>query len=69
MIPQWLKALVLLLLTSLFGFIWLELLAVPPASSPVYPVVLVPGDGGCQIEARLNRTQVAHWWCKKTSDW
>ena len=69
MTAQWLKALVLLLLTPLFGFICLQLLATPPDPSPVYPVILVPGDGGCQIEARLNRTQVAHWWCKKTSDW
>ena len=38
-------------------------------TSSVYPVVLVPGDGGSQIEARLNKTEVAHFWCSKTSDW
>ena len=31
-------------------------------------MVLVPGDGGSQIEARLNKTS-GHWWCAKTSDW
>ena len=31
-------------------------------------MILVPGDGGSQIEARLNKTS-AHWWCSKTSDW
>jgi len=35
----------------------------------LHPVVLVPGDGGSQIEARLNRTSTGHWWCSKTSDW
>ena len=35
----------------------------------LHPVILVPGDGGSQIEARLNRTSTGHWWCSKTSDW
>jgi len=35
----------------------------------LHPVILVPGDGGSQIEARLNKTSVGHWWCSKTSDW
>jgi len=42
----------------------------PPAAEPqVHPIILVPGDGGSQIEARLNKTEVAHFWCSKTSDW
>ena len=35
---------------------------------PLHPVILVPGDGGSQIEARLNKTS-GHWWCSKNSDW
>jgi len=42
----------------------------PPTADPrVHPIILVPGDGGSQIEARLNKTEVAHFWCSKTSDW
>lgn len=32
-------------------------------------LVLVPGDGGSQIEAKLNRSKVPHTWCVKQSDW
>ena len=32
-------------------------------------MILVPGDGGSQIEARLNRSSTGHWWCSKSSDW
>lgn len=31
------------------------------------PVVLIPGDGGCQLEARLNKTNVVHYICQKTT--
>jgi hypothetical protein len=31
--------------------------------------LLVPGDGGSQIEARINRTDSTHWWCYNHSDW
>lgn len=37
--------------------------------SPKYPVILVPGDGGCQFEAKLNKTETPHWYCYKQSDW
>ena len=31
----------------------------PPTAQPrVHPIILVPGDGGSQIEARLNKTEV-----------
>ena len=33
------------------------------------PVVLVPGDGGSQIEARLNKSATVHYLCAKQSDW
>ena len=32
-------------------------------------MILVPGNGGSQLEAKLNRSSTAHWWCSKTSDW
>ena len=35
----------------------------------VHPVVLVPGDGGSQVEGRLNKTRTVHYLCDKTSDW
>lgn len=34
------------------------------------PVIIIPGDGGNQLEARLtDKPSVPHWWCSKTSDW
>ena len=35
----------------------------------LHPILLVPGDGGSQIEARLNKSSSGHWWCSKKSDW
>ncbi|KAJ8958547.1 hypothetical protein NQ314_006386 [Rhamnusium bicolor] len=32
------------------------------------PVVLIPGDGGSQLEAQLNKSNVIHYICQKTSD-
>ena len=37
--------------------------------SDVHPVILVPGNGGSQLEARLNKSSSGHWWCSKNSDW
>ncbi|KAL4710278.1 hypothetical protein ACJJTC_003558 [Scirpophaga incertulas] len=31
------------------------------------PVILIPGDGGSQLEARLNKSSVIHYICAKTS--
>ncbi|VVD01942.1 unnamed protein product, partial [Leptidea sinapis] len=31
------------------------------------PVILIPGDGGSQLEAKLNKTEVVHYICAKTS--
>lgn len=31
------------------------------------PVILIPGDGGSQIEAKLNKTNVVHYICQKTT--
>ncbi|PSN37787.1 Group XV phospholipase A2 [Blattella germanica] len=35
----------------------------------VTPVILVPGDGGSQVEAKLNKTQVVHTICEKKTDY
>lgn len=32
-------------------------------------LLLVPGDGGSQMEAKLNKPSVVHYVCDKTSDW
>lgn len=31
------------------------------------PVILVPGDGGCQLDAKLNKSSVVHYICQKTT--
>ncbi|KAK8391238.1 hypothetical protein O3P69_017126 [Scylla paramamosain] len=37
---------------------------------PVPPVILVPGDGGSQMEAKLDKPAVVHYVCtKKTDSW
>uniref|UniRef100_A0A1I8P7E8 Group XV phospholipase A2 n=1 Tax=Stomoxys calcitrans TaxID=35570 RepID=A0A1I8P7E8_STOCA len=33
------------------------------------PVIFVPGDGGSQVDARLNKSSSPNVWCVKTSDW
>lgn len=35
----------------------------------IHSSLLVPGDGGSQMDARLNKPQVIHYICQKTSDW
>jgi len=35
----------------------------------LHPIIIVPGDGGSQIEAKINRTQSIHFWCYDHSDW
>ena len=40
-----------------------------PDPGPLHPIILIPGDGGSQIEARLNKTSTNHWWCSKVSGW
>ncbi|XP_050448560.1 phospholipase A2 group XV-like [Cataglyphis hispanica] len=34
----------------------------------ISPVILVPGDGGSQIEAKINKTSVVHYICEKVSN-
>lgn len=31
------------------------------------PVVFIPGDGGAQLEAKLNKTSTVHYICEKTT--
>jgi len=33
------------------------------------PVLFIPGDGGSQLEAKLNKTTRVHYICDLTSDW
>lgn len=44
-----------------FSLLWTSLCA------DLHPVVLVPGDGGAQLEAKLNKTDVVHYICEKTT--
>lgn len=39
------------------------------SAKPLSPVIFVPGDGGSQMDARLNKPSVVHYICQKTSDW
>ncbi|KAG5328630.1 PAG15 phospholipase, partial [Acromyrmex charruanus] len=34
----------------------------------ISPVILVPGDGGSQVEARINKSSVVHYICAKISN-
>ena len=45
------------------------LLCLIPASLCLHPVILLPGDGGSQMEAKLNKTNTVHYICDKHSDW
>lgn len=31
------------------------------------PIILIPGDGGAQVEAKLNRSNVVHYICEKNT--
>lgn len=33
------------------------------------PFIIVPGDGGSQLQARINKTHVPHFWCERESSW
>jgi len=45
------------------------LLAIVGYANGIYPVIMIPGDGGSRIEARLNKTWVPHYFCYKKADW
>jgi hypothetical protein len=37
--------------------------------SALMPIVIVPGTGGSQLEARLDKPSSPHWWCARQADW
>lgn len=38
--------------------------------SALHPVILIPGDGGNQLEAKLNKSESVHYICgKETNDY
>ncbi|XP_030240485.1 group XV phospholipase A2 [Drosophila navojoa] len=41
----------------------------PPKEKRLSPVIFVPGDGGSQLEARLNKPDSPYFICEKTHDW
>ena len=38
-------------------------------NSSIHPVIFVPGDGGSQILAKLNKTSRVHYICRRTTDY
>lgn len=41
-----------------------------PPSNRLSPVILLPGDGGSRLQAKLDRVDVAHHYCeRKSGDW
>ena len=41
----------------------------PVIDSKYNPVLFIPGDGGSQLEAKLNKTKKVHYICDLVSDW
>jgi len=35
----------------------------------LHPIILIPGDGGSRVQAKLNKTHRVHYICSYTSDW
>jgi len=46
-------------------------IAGPPgvAAASLVPVIIVPGDGSNQLEARLDKPSTVSWLCSKKADW
>ncbi|KAL8603156.1 hypothetical protein ACOMHN_059328 [Nucella lapillus] len=56
--------------TSTVCVIFLLLFCLSLAKQPKYPVILVPGDGGSQLFAKLDRAETPHFFCaKKTAEY
>ncbi|OQV19903.1 Group XV phospholipase A2 [Hypsibius exemplaris] len=52
-----------------FRIEWQEALGLK-TSLRLSPVIMLPGDGGSQLQARLNKPSVPHYFCvQKTADW
>ncbi|XP_041375530.1 phospholipase A2 group XV-like [Gigantopelta aegis] len=54
-------------LCSCSSFLLILILICPSLGKPKNPVILVPGDGGSQILAKLNKSSVVHYICEKTT--
>jgi len=39
------------------------------AAQGLKPIVIVPGDGSNQLEARLDKPKTVAWYCERKSDW
>ncbi|KAK2561458.1 Phospholipase A2 group XV [Acropora cervicornis] len=39
-----------------------------PANEIKTPVIIVPGTGGSQLQAKINKPDVPHWYCTKTTE-
>ena len=49
---------------------YLSIFAIISKSSDAFkPVVIIPGTGGSQLEAKLDKPSVNHFYCSRTSDW
>jgi len=49
---------------------YLTIFAIVSKSSNAFkPVVIIPGTGGSQLEAKLDKPSVNHFYCSRTSDW
>lgn len=55
----------------MFKFVLVTLCSMLPllVVAGVRPVIIVPGTGGSQLQAKLNKPSVKHFYCSKTSDW
>ncbi|KAJ3653351.1 hypothetical protein Zmor_012607 [Zophobas morio] len=42
-------------------------MVIATTSAGLNPVLLIPGDGGSQVEAKLNKSSVVHYICEKTT--
>ena len=38
-------------------------------SASLSPVVIIPGDGSNQLDAKLDKPSTKHFYCSKKSDW
>merc|ERR1719253_450127 len=48
---------------------WAKPLEPRQAGSPAAPVVIVPGDGSNQLQARIDKPSTVSWKCAKKWDW
>jgi len=56
------------IITELFLVVVVAMLVLTTASQ-LSPVVIVPGDGSNQLEAKLDKPSSVHFYCSKKSDW